>query len=147
MTPEIITALIASSSAIGLAVASYLFTKQRERESEIRKEKLEHYKELAECLSGIIHGESTPDSQQAYSLIKNKLNLIAPYKVIKALRTYSEATQINNPHRATGEEHDKLLSALFLEMRKDLRVKPKDDPKHFSIGLWASSSQGSRDSS
>ncbi len=84
MSDEIITALIASGGAIGLAGASYWFTKKREHEGELRKEKLEHYKELAVCLGGIIHGESTPDSQKAYSLIRNKLNLIAPYPVIKA---------------------------------------------------------------
>lgn len=90
------------------------------------------------CLSGIIHGESTPESQKAYSLIRNKLNLIAPYPVIKALRTYSEATSIRNPNRATGELHDKLLSELFYEIRKDLGVRPKDDPAVFNIWLWAS---------
>ncbi|MCU7936286.1 MAG: hypothetical protein KZQ99_15660 [Candidatus Thiodiazotropha sp. (ex Dulcina madagascariensis)] len=143
MPSEIITALIASGSAITLACASYWFTKKRERESQLRKEKLEHYKELAICLSGIIHGESTPDSQRAYSLIRNKLNLIAPYSVIKVLRSYSEATNIRNPNRATGELHDKLLSNLFYEIRKDLGMRPKDDPTIFKIGLWASG-QGQR---
>ena len=143
MSVEIFTALIASGSAIALAGASYWFTKKRERESELRKEKLEHYKELAACLSGTIHGESTPESQRAYSLIRNKLNLIAPYKVIKALQAYSEATSIRNPNRATGETHDKLLSELFYEIRRDLGMNPKDDPAIFKIGLW-SSGQGQR---
>jgi len=147
MTVQIVTALIASVSAIILAIASYLFTKSREREAEIRKEKLEHYKELTVCLSGIVHGESTPESQQAYSLIRNKLNLIAPYQVIKALRKYSEATHVENPNRATGKDHDKLLSALFFEIRKDLGVSPKDKSNEFFIGLWASSKKGQRSDS
>ncbi len=147
MTVQVITTLIASGGAILLAIASYLFTKKREREAELRKERLEHYKELAVCLSGIVHGESSPESQKAYSLIRNKLNLIAPYKVLKALRAYSEATHIANPNRAVGDEHDNLLSTLFYEIRKDLGVRPKDDINQFKIGLWASSSKGQRNGS
>ena len=143
MPNEIITTLIASSSAILVAGASYWFTKKRESENELRKEKLEHYKELSVCLSGIIRGESTPDSQRAYSLIRNKLNLIAPYSVLKTLRAYSEATSSRNPNPAIGESHDDLLSELFFEIRKDLGMHPKDDPKTFKIGLWASG-QGQR---
>ncbi|MDH4275864.1 MAG: hypothetical protein OEW08_12580, partial [Gammaproteobacteria bacterium] len=132
-----------SVGAIAVAGASYWFTKKRERESELRKEKLEHYKEFTFCLSGILRGESTSEGQRAYSLIRNKLNLVAPYSVIKALRAYSEATSRSNPNPATGELHDKLLSELFLEIRKDLKIHPKDDPKSFRIGLWASG-QGQR---
>jgi len=143
MSSEIITAFIASAGAIAVAGASYWFTKKRERESELRKEKLEHYKELAASLSGIIRGESTSEAQRAYSLIRNKLNLIAPYAVIKALRAYSEATSSRNSNPATGEAHDKLLSELFYEIRKDLGMHPKDDPATFKIALWASG-QGQR---
>jgi len=46
MAAEIVTACIAASSAIVLAGATYWFTKQREREAELRKEKLEHYKDF-----------------------------------------------------------------------------------------------------
>lgn len=144
MSSDVVTALIASSGAIVVAATSYWFTKKHERESELRKEKLEHYKELASCLSGIVRGESTPDSQRAYSLIRNKLNLIAPYSVIKALRDYGEATSARNPNPATGDFHDKLLSKLFYEIRKDLGMRPKDDPQEFLIGLWASGQQGQR---
>lgn len=144
MSSDIITALIAASGAIVVAATSYWFTKKHERESELRKEKLEHYKELTLCLSGIIRGESTPDSQRAYSIIRNKLNLVAPYPVIKALREYGEATSARNPNPAIGESHDRLLSNLFLEIRKDLGMRPKDDPETFLIGLWASGQNGQR---
>jgi hypothetical protein len=144
MSSDVITALIAASGAIVVAATSYWFTKKHERESELRKEKLEHYKELAACLSGIIRGESTPDSQRAYSMIRNKLNLVAPYPVIKALREYEEATSARNPSPATGDLHDKLLSRVFLEIRKYLGMRPKDDPETFMIVLWASGQGGQR---
>jgi hypothetical protein len=143
MSDDLLVALIASSGAIVLAAISYWLTKKRERDSELRKEKLEHYKELSVCLSGIIRGEGTPESQRAYSLIRNKLNLIAPFAVLEALREYSQATSAQNPSPAVGEPHDRLLSALFYEIRKDLGVKPKDGPQIFRIGLWASG-QGAR---
>lgn len=46
MPAEIIAPLIAASGEIVLAGATYWFTKKREREAELRKEKLEHYKTL-----------------------------------------------------------------------------------------------------
>jgi len=46
MAAEIVTALIAASGAVVLAGASYWFTKKREREGELRKEKLDHYKDF-----------------------------------------------------------------------------------------------------
>lgn len=52
MAAEIVTACIAASSTIVLAGATYWFTKQREREAELRKEKLERYKDFVSSLSG-----------------------------------------------------------------------------------------------
>jgi len=78
MSAEITTALIAASGAVVLAGASYWFTKKREREAELRKEKLEHYKDFVASLSGIVSGESTPEGQRAFSRACNKLNLVAP---------------------------------------------------------------------
>ena len=67
MPAEIATAIIAASGAILLAGASYWFTKKRERDAELRKEKLEHYKEFAASLSGVISGEFTAEGQRAFS--------------------------------------------------------------------------------
>lgn len=78
MPGEVATALIAVSGAIILAGASYWLTKKRERDAELRREKLEHYKDFVASLSGIISGEATPESQRAFSRACNKLNLVAP---------------------------------------------------------------------
>jgi hypothetical protein len=137
MTADIATALIAASGAVILAGATYWFTKQREREAELRKEKLEHYKEFAVSLSGIISGEDTPEAQRAFALACNKLNLIAPQSVIQALQAFQQETKASNPSR-TQDRHDKLMSALFYEMRKDLGISSKDNAATFQVGLWAS---------
>lgn len=138
MQADIATALIAASGAIALAGASYWFTKQRERDAELRREKLAHYKDFVTSLSGTISGESTPDGHRAFSRACNNLNLIAPFAVLQALQEFREETRISNPNPPSRDRHDELLSRLFFEMRKDLGISPSDNSDTFKIGLWAS---------
>jgi hypothetical protein len=137
MAAEVLTALIAASGAIVLAGATYWFTKKREREAELRKEKLEHYKDFVASLSAIISGESTPDGQRDFARACNKLNLVAPHAVVKALQEFQQEIKVSNSQRS-NERHDRLMSRLFHEMRRDLQVSPKDYDSSFIFGLWAS---------
>jgi hypothetical protein len=136
MAHEIATALIASSGALLLAGSTYWFTKKREREAELRKEKLDHYKTFVASLSGIMTDEGTPDGQRAFARASNNLNLIAPQSVIEALQKFQHEIRVSNKCRDRGR-HDDLLSTLFYEIRKDLQVSPRDEEKSFQIGLWA----------
>lgn len=136
MPADVVTAVIAASGAIILAGAGYWFTKKGEREAELRREKLEHYKDFVSSLSGIISGEATPDGQRAFSRACNKLNLIAPQSVLEALQVFQQEIKVSNGERS-NEQHDKLMSALFREIRKDLGVLPADDAATFKVGLWA----------
>ncbi|HYE36445.1 hypothetical protein [Methylocaldum sp.] len=137
MAAEIVTAVIAASGAVVLAGASYWFTKKRERDAELRKEKLDHYKDFVASLSSIISGEWTADGQRAFSRACNKLNLVAPQAVLQALQEFQQEIKISNTERS-NERHDKLMSRLFYEIRKDLEVVPKDNEATFRIRLWAS---------
>jgi biopolymer transport protein ExbB/TolQ len=137
MTVTILAALIASFGSIAVAGATYWFTKQRERDAEWRKEKLEHYKSFVIALSGTISGESTSEGQRAFARACNNLNLVAPQPVIEALREFREETKISNPNKSM-ERHDKLLAKLFYEIRRDLKISPSDQPQTFRVGLWAS---------
>lgn len=137
MAMELLTAIVTASGAIFVAGASYWFTKKREREAELRKEKLDHYKNFVACLSGIISGESTSGDQRAFSLACNKLNLVAPQAVIRAMQIFQEEIKVSN-ETTSQEAHDRLMSGLFYEIRKDLRVDPKDEKGSFTVGLWAS---------
>jgi hypothetical protein len=137
MSPEMITTLIAASSALVLAGTTYWFTKQREREAELRREKLEHYKDFVSSLSGIVSGEATPEGQQAFSRACNKLNLVAPQAVIEALQRFQQEIKVSNPKRS-NEQHDRLMSILFYEIRRDLRIAPRDDGATFHVELWSS---------
>jgi dsDNA-specific endonuclease/ATPase MutS2 len=136
MAYEIATAVVTASGAVVVAGATYWFTKKREREAELRKEKLEHYKEFVASLSGIISAEGTPEGQRSFARACNKLNLVAPQPVLEALQQFQNEIKVSNPHRDT-ERHDQLMSRLFLEMRKDLNLATGDDPESFRVGLWA----------
>jgi hypothetical protein len=128
--------LIGIIGSVLLAGVTYWFTKQRERDAELRKEKLEHYKDFVASLSGIISGETTEENQRAFALTSNKLMLVAPQKVIEALRSFQQEIKVTNLNKSI-DRHDELMSRLFYEMRKDLGVSPSDDLGTFKVGLWA----------
>lgn len=136
MPANFVTALVTVGGAAVLAVITYGLTKKREREADLRKERLAHYKDFVASLSGIIAGEETPDGQRAFARACNNLNLIAPQPVIQALQAFQHETRTSNPN-PSHERHDLLLSQLLYEMRKDLGVWPKDS-NDFQVGLWAS---------
>jgi hypothetical protein len=140
LAAEIATALIAASGALLVAgagaAASYLFTKKREREAELRKEKLEHYKDLVASMSGIIAAETTDDGQRDFSRACNKLNLVASQPVLAALREFRLAIHVGSSP-LTQDRHDDLLSQLFREIRKYLAISPRDDDSFLRVGLWA----------
>lgn len=137
MSATTIAAFITLAGGLILAGATYWLTKQREREAELRKEKLDHYKDFVASLSGIISKEATADGQRAFSRACNKLMLVAPQTVIEALRTFQQEIKVSNPDKSL-DRHDELMSRLFYEMRKDLGISPSDDSRSFKVGLWAS---------
>jgi hypothetical protein len=137
MTSTIVTALISIFGAVVAAAASYWFTKQREREAEWRKEKLVHYKAFVESLSGIIEGESTSEGLRSFAKACNNLLLFAPQSVSEALDQFKSEIRISNKNKSQ-EKHDRLLAVLLIEIRKDLKIRPADDPSSFKALLWAS---------
>lgn len=120
---------------LAVVALSYLFAKKQEREADWRKIKLDHYKAFAESLSGIIAGEDSPEGQRVFSKYSNNLNLIASQSVLAAMDQFRVAIRDTNLDRLI---HDRLLSNLFYEIRKDLEISPHDDKATFSIKLFAS---------
>jgi len=137
MSAEVISATVAAIGSVAVVAATYWFTKKHERDADLRREKLDHYKAFILSLSGIIVNESSPAGQKAFAQACNNLLLFAPQPVLKALRRFQYETRASNPN-SSREKHDQLLSKLLIEIRTDLGVKPKDDPDTFEAWLWAS---------
>ncbi len=56
---------------------------------------------------------------------------------LEALQMFQQEIKVSNTERSV-EQHDELLSALFLEIRKDLGVSPSDNETTFKVGILAS---------
>lgn len=138
MSLAIITTLITLLGSIFIAGFTYWSTKSKERDAELRKEKLEHYKRFIESINEIIDGDKTPDGNLKFAKASNNLMLIAPQAVIEALNEFRQEISISNAPNSTIEKHDKLLSNLLFEIRKDLKISPKDKKDELKIKLWAS---------
>lgn len=138
MNSQAIPALISLVGAILVAGFGYLFTKWREREALWRTERLKHYTEFTESLSGITEGDVTDEGRLRYAKAVNNLNLVAPQHVLQALYNYSSEISVSNIGNTSKHQQDKLLSVLYYEIRKDLNISPKDDPRTFSIGILSS---------
>jgi hypothetical protein len=137
MPAEFTNAVVAGTFSVVVAASTYWLTKKRERDAELRREKLDHYKAFILSLSGIITNESSPAGQIAFAQACNNLLLFAPQPVIEALQKFQIEARISNPN-PSKEKHDRLLSLLLIEIRNDLNVRPKDDPGSFKAWLWAS---------
>lgn len=134
----IITTLITFFGSILLAGFTYWSTKSKEREAELRKEKLEYYKKFIESINETIEGDKTPDGNLKFAKASNNLMLMAPQSVIEALNQFRDEISISNSAHSTLENHDRLLSTLMYEIRKDLKISPKDKKDQLRIKLWAS---------
>jgi len=132
----ILGGLITIFSAIISTAVTYYFTKERERQSEWRKEKLKYYIEFVNSLSGIIEGESSKEGQKRFSKACNDLQLFAPKEVINALHKFRETIRVENPD--AEKNHDLDLTSLIFAVRRDLNVKPDDKIGDWKAKLWSS---------
>jgi hypothetical protein len=115
------------------AGAAYVFTKWREREAEWRKEKIEVYREFVTSLSDFfLDTDASHLSEKKLRFVRacNNLNLVAPQAVIEALKRYHVGRELNR------ETFGQLISQIFYEIRRDLKISPKDDSRTFGIQVW-----------
>jgi hypothetical protein len=134
MNINVMVAIISAATSLIVAALSYYFSKKREVEAEWRKEKLQQYRYLLEALSANVEGISTPEANEHYAHAVNTIALVASQSVISALIDLRKEISYKNPNRSI-EREEELLTKLMLEIRRDLRVKPKDDPTTFRFSL------------
>ncbi|WP_113906567.1 hypothetical protein [Aliidiomarina celeris] len=130
MDSNVLISIISASAAIIVAAFTYWATKQREREAEWRKEKLGHYKEYFAALAANVGAHSSHESSKRYAIAFNTVGLFASQEVISRLHNYQDLTCLPG-EKVPRDEHDKRLTELVLAIRKDLKLKPKDDVSSF----------------
>jgi hypothetical protein len=127
---------ISSVTAILVAALTYYTTKQREREAEWRREKLTHYKDYFAALAETVGEDVSPDARARYCIAFNTVGLFASQEVIDCLHAFQEITRLPL-NEIDGVEHDGRLTRLVLAVRRDLKLRPNDDPATFPFHMIA----------
>ena len=141
----IIVALGAVIGGVVSAWATNLFTRKRQLEAEWRKDKLKYYNQFLDSITEAISmpGKDRKNTYKRFALACNVVGLIAPQKVTDILFEFYTNLQIfMDKDEMTEEEIEQenvqlrtLMRQLILEMRKDLRIKPSDNPDTFKYLL------------
>lgn len=126
--PFEITPVVTVIGGVIAACATYLFTKWREREAEWRKDKMQVYKEFALSVGEYCEGAS--EGRMRFVSACNGLNLVAPQPVIEALK------KVNSENNTKDGPFETRISRVFYEMRRDLKISPKDDAESFGVRIW-----------
>jgi len=120
-----------------VGVWTFSKTKEAERESEWRKEKLKLYLTFVKALSGITKTDITDDGEINFAKACNDLHALASASVLNALHKYQEEIRVTNLS-PSDESIQNALNELLYEMRKDLKIKPEDKKDEFQMLLWTS---------
>ena len=120
-----------------IAIWSFYKTKEAERESEWRKEKLKLYLNFVEALSGITDSEISDQGEIRFAKACNDLHALASAHVLKALHRYQDQIRISNP-KPSSDSKQIALDDLLFQMRRDLQIKPSDKRTEFQALLWTS---------
>lgn len=138
METTILVAIITAGAGIIASALSFFLTKQKEREVDSRKQKLDSYTELLSALSGLVGNMPTLEAKTRFAHIVNHIWLIAPYPVLVALINFLDETADSNENKLV-DRHDELLTVLLKEIRIDLGVGSVDIVDGFQFRLWAAS--------
>jgi hypothetical protein len=137
MESSILIAIISAAASVSGAVLSFFFATRKEKESDWRKIKFDHYKEFMSALSGIVGSDAVPETQKRFVQASNTVQLVASKEVIEALHGYRDEIAVSNS-RQSNDKHDFLLSALIHHIRADLGVRESENPPGLSVRLFSS---------
>jgi len=137
MNASVWVAIVSAVAGLLTAAFTYAVTKQREREADWRKLKLEMYREFTTAMAGMAEGDATDEIKKRFNIASNSLHLIASKSAVDALEAFRFEISAGNQNRS-AEAHDKLLSRLFWEIRRDLGEVPTENPADFRMRLYTS---------
>lgn len=134
MSNEILVAVISVTGSIVIAAISYFLTKRQQREIDWRNLKLDHYRNLLMSISDLAVDNTDVEAHYRFAQAINTIALVAPQNVIEAMLEFHDGVKQSNEHRSQFL-HDKLLAKLLFTIRKDLKLRPKDNINTFNYHL------------
>jgi hypothetical protein len=123
MTTEVYISILGASSAITVSFIGAWLANRNSIVLQSRKLKEQHYVAYIEALHNLATEEKNKELTKNYVFSRDKPFLIASEGVIKKILIYEE--------EAVGKAndlHDKYLTELIKEIRKDLKIKDRDFP-------------------
>ena len=127
MNVVLIAAAISGAVSVAIAVLAHTFSKERDRESDWRKLKLEAYKEYVLSFSRVVGIDRDESAPRRYADAVNSFSLIAPPKVLT--RLYALIDEIHRSDSPENEKAHELLNELMRAMRLDCHPDdPEDSP-------------------
>lgn len=130
---EIVVAIIAGLFSICVAIFGAVFINLNNVKLQTRKLKEDHYVRYIESVHNLAEDNKNVQALKEYTLHRDKMFIVASEKVVKAMLEY-EAVAVGK----SSTEHDKYLTRLVVEIRKDLSIRDKSYPQ---IYLKASKKQ------
>lgn len=143
MDVSIVVALITTGTGLIASALTFYLTKKKERDAEWRKHKLEHYKAFMSAINGIVTKESTSEGRVRFAEAANNIWLIGSPGLVAELRDY--LIESGKPADRDYAEHDRILTKLIIEIRKDIGLAgacPGDD---FTFMLWSARRDNKKD--
>jgi hypothetical protein len=123
MTIEVFISIIGATTAVTVSVVGAWLANRNSIVLQTRKLKEVHYVAYIEALHNLATEDKNKELTKGYVFARDKLFLIASEDVIKKLLLFEE----KGVGKAT-DLHDKYLTDLVKEIRKDLKIKDKDFP-------------------
>ena len=130
---EIVVAIIAGLFSICVAIFGAVFVNLNNVKLQTRRLKEDHYVRYIEAVHNLAEDNKSAQALKAYTLHRDKMFIVASEGVVRAMLEY-EATAVGK----NSSEHDKYLTRLVVEIRKDLSIRDKSYPQ---IYLKASKKQ------
>lgn len=130
---EIVVAIIAGLFSICVAIFGAVFINLNNVKLQTRKLKEDHYVRYIESVHNLAEDNKSVQALKEYTLHRDKMFIVASEKVVKAMLEYENVAVGKN-----SSEHDKYLTRLVVEIRKDLSIRDKSYPQ---IYLKASKKQ------
>lgn len=121
---EIVVAVIAGLFSVCVAIFGAVFINVNNIKLQTRKLKEEQYVNYIEAVHELAEDNKSVEALKSYTLHRDKMFIVASERVVIAMLEY-ESVAVGQKN----QEHDKYLTELVKEIRKDLSIRDKSYPQ------------------